>query len=38
MKIENACMKDLKVVEEITFRTIEEIYARYYARGAVDFF
>lgn len=38
MKIENARREELKAVEEITYRTIEEIYPHYYARGAVDFF
>lgn len=38
MKIENASIEELKVIEEITYRTIEEIYPHYYARGAVDFF
>lgn len=31
MKIENACREELKVIEEITYRTIEEIYPHYYS-------
>ena len=38
MNIEKAQKEQLPIVKEITHRTIQEIYPRYYADGAVAFF
>ena len=38
MNIKKATVDDLNTIKSITYRTIEEIYPHYYARGAVDFF
>ena len=36
--IKNAAMTDFEAIRDITRRTINEIYPRYYPKGAVDFF